>query len=255
MRSSSRSGPAVSPTDLTPPSPCRLSSSGTDFIVFCRKGQLQEIHWAGNPHANKTTSSTDQRPLEPRKSFKIWSETIIGKSRAWTDEEKETASVLCLVYGPSEHSLRMQELLLTCFHRRLPGKFIAVWREKESALAASQLTNLLLQNASHEGGLDRRLGTTLRANELIPLCSYGQSARLSTRSSSTLSLQDRRPIRGTDIPHAYSYLELALDGPIQGEVRDNLVRSHAASKSLIHVINDLLVRGACDRTLYVRAVD
>lgn len=31
------------------------------------------------------------------------------------------------------------------------GKFIAVWREKESALAASQLTNLLLQNASHEG--------------------------------------------------------------------------------------------------------
>lgn len=39
----------------------------------------------------------------------------------------------------------------------------------------------------------------------------------------------------------FSYLELALDGPIQGEVRDNLVRSHAASKSLIHVINDLLV--------------
>lgn len=33
------------------------------------------------------------------------------------------------------------------------GKFIAVWREKESALAASQLTNLLLQNASHEGAL------------------------------------------------------------------------------------------------------
>lgn len=39
-----------------------------------------------------------------------------------------------------------------------------------------------------------------------------------------------------------NYLELALDGPIVGEVRDNLVRSHAASKSLIHVINDLLVR-------------
>ncbi|BGP57501.1 hypothetical protein JCM8202v2_005145 [Rhodotorula sphaerocarpa] len=151
-----------------------LSAAGNDFIVFCRKGQLQEVHWAGNPHANKTVGADDYRPLEPRKSFKIWSETIVGKSRAWTDEEKETASVLCLVYG----------------------KFIAVWREKESALAASQLKNLLLANASHE------VRTPLNA--------------------------------------IINYLELALDGPIQGEVRDNLVRSHAASKSLIHVINDLL---------------
>ncbi|GAA5911258.1 hypothetical protein JCM6882_004078 [Rhodosporidiobolus microsporus] len=149
-----------------------LSTEGKDFIVFFRKGQLQTINWAGNPHENKTVG--DYRPLEPRRSFKVWSETVQGKSRAWTDEEKETANVLCLVYG----------------------KFIAVWREKESALAASQLTNLLLQNASHE------VRTPLNA--------------------------------------IINYLELALDGPIQGEVRDNLVRSHAASKSLIHVINDLL---------------
>jgi light-regulated signal transduction histidine kinase (bacteriophytochrome) len=76
-----------------------LSASGNDFIVFCRKGQLQEIHWAGNPNANKVAGGGDYRPLEPRKSFKVWSETVVGKSRAWTDEEKETASVLCLVYG------------------------------------------------------------------------------------------------------------------------------------------------------------
>ncbi|GAA6022377.1 hypothetical protein JCM10207_004744 [Rhodosporidiobolus poonsookiae] len=151
-----------------------LSVEGKDFIVFFRKGQLQEVHWAGNPYQNKTVGSGDYRPLEPRKSFKVWSETVVGKSRAWTDEEKETASVLSLVYG----------------------KFIAVWREKESALAASQLTNLLLANASHE------VRTPLNA--------------------------------------IINYLELALDGPIQGEVRENLVRSHAASKSLIHVINDLL---------------
>ncbi|BGP26717.1 hypothetical protein JCM10295v2_005674 [Rhodotorula toruloides] len=153
-----------------------LSAGGNDFIVFCRKPQLTEVHWAGNPYTNKKINEHgDQyQALEPRKSFKIWSETVVGKSRAWTDEEKETASVLCLVYG----------------------KFIAVWREKESALAASQLTNLLLQNASHE------VRTPLNA--------------------------------------IINYLELALDGPIPGEVRENLVRSHAASKSLIHVINDLL---------------
>ncbi|GAA5950234.1 hypothetical protein JCM21900_003518 [Sporobolomyces salmonicolor] len=150
-----------------------LSAEGKDFIVFFRKGAVSEVHWAGNPYANKT-SSADSRRLEPRKSFKLWTEQVMGKSRVWTDEEKETASVLCLVYG----------------------KFIAVWREKESALAASQLTNLLLANASHE------VRTPLNA--------------------------------------IINYLELALDGPIQGEVRDNLVRSHTASKSLVHVINDLL---------------
>ncbi|GAA5993889.1 hypothetical protein JCM5350_001586 [Sporobolomyces pararoseus] len=150
-----------------------LSSEGKDFIVFFRRGVVSEVQWAGNPYANKTQGA-DYRPLEPRQSFKIWTEKVTGKSRAWTDEEKETAGVLCLVYG----------------------KFIAVWREKENALARSQLTNLLLANASHE------VRTPLNA--------------------------------------IINYLELALDGPIQGEVRDNLVRSHAASKSLIHVINDLL---------------
>ncbi|GAA5917845.1 hypothetical protein JCM5296_005723 [Sporobolomyces johnsonii] len=150
-----------------------LSAEGKDFIVFFRQGVVSEVRWAGNPYANKT-SGEQSRLLEPRKSFKLWTEQVMGKSRVWTDEEKETASVLCLVYG----------------------KFIAVWREKESALAASQLTNLLLANASHE------VRTPLNA--------------------------------------IINYLELALDGPIQGEVRDNLVRSHTASKSLIHVINDLL---------------
>lgn len=104
-----------------------LSNEGRDFIVFFRRGQLQEVHWAGNPYANKMEGQNYQ-PLEPRKSFKMWSETVVGKSKAWTDEQLETASVLCLVYG----------------------KFIDVWREKETALAANKLNTLLLANASHE---------------------------------------------------------------------------------------------------------
>jgi hypothetical protein len=41
----------------------------------------------------------------------------------------DIAGILCLVYG----------------------KFIEVWRQKEAALKYSQLTKLLLANASHEG--------------------------------------------------------------------------------------------------------
>ncbi len=37
-----------------------------------------------------------------------------------------------------------------------------------------------------------------------------------------------------------SYLELAMNGPLDMETRENLSRSHAASKSLLFTINDLL---------------
>jgi len=37
-----------------------------------------------------------------------------------------------------------------------------------------------------------------------------------------------------------NYLEIALESPLDNETRDNLMRSHSASKSLIYVINDLL---------------
>lgn len=150
-----------------------LSSKGQDFIVFFRKPQLKEVKWAGNPYEKFIKEGTEGY-LEPRKSFKTWSETVIGKCREWTEEEIETAAVLCLVYG----------------------KFIEVWRQKEAALQNSQLTRLLLANSAHE------VRTPLNA--------------------------------------IINYLEIALEGSLDQETRDNLSKSHSASKSLIYVINDLL---------------
>ena len=150
-----------------------LTSTGEDFIVFFRKGQLREVRWAGNPYEKFIKEGTEGY-LEPRKSFKSWNETIVGKCREWTEEQIETAAVLCLVYG----------------------KFIEVWRQKEVALQNSQLTRLLLANSAHE------VRTPLNA--------------------------------------IINYLEIALEGSLDGETRDNLAKSHSASKSLIYVINDLL---------------
>ena len=73
-----------------------LSSNGTDFIVFLRQSQLRHVHWAGKPFKGQAEHGAS---LEPRKSFKAWSQTIQGKSRGWTDEQLETAGVLALVYG------------------------------------------------------------------------------------------------------------------------------------------------------------
>ena len=150
-----------------------LSVSGSDFIVFFRKGQIREVKWAGNPYEKFVKEGTEGY-LEPRKSFKTWRETVVGKCKEWTEEQIETAAVLCLVYG----------------------KFIEVWRQKEAALQNSQLTKLLLANSAHE------VRTPLNA--------------------------------------IINYLEIALEGAIDQETRDNLSRSHSASKSLIYVINDLL---------------
>jgi light-regulated signal transduction histidine kinase (bacteriophytochrome) len=73
-----------------------LSSGGKDFIAFLRKGQPREVHWAGKPYK---ADSGQNAILEPRVSFKAWSQTVAGRSRAWTDEQLETAGVLSLVYG------------------------------------------------------------------------------------------------------------------------------------------------------------
>ena len=150
-----------------------LANGGSDFICFFRRGVWQEVKWAGNPYEKFIKEGTEGY-LEPRKSFKTWSETIVGRCRDWTQEEVETASVLCLVYG----------------------KFIEVWRQKEAAMQNSQLTRLLLANSAHE-------------------------------------------VR-TPLNHIINYLEIALEGSLDQDTRENLARSHSASKSLVYVINDLL---------------
>ena len=108
-----------------------LARAGRDFIAFFRRGQLEHVHWAGNPYDKVMRDNTKNKVshLEPRKSFKIWSETVVGRCKPWSDDNLETAAVLRLVYG----------------------KFIEVWRQKEAALTSSRLTTLLLSNASHEG--------------------------------------------------------------------------------------------------------
>jgi light-regulated signal transduction histidine kinase (bacteriophytochrome) len=62
-----------------------LGPSGGDFLVFFRQGRLKEVNWAGNPHEKIVGPGSNY--LEPRSSFKRWSETVIGTSREWTEHE------------------------------------------------------------------------------------------------------------------------------------------------------------------------
>lgn len=71
-----------------------LSTGGSDFIVFFRRGQLTEIRWAGNPYDIAKRKHTAGY-LEPRESFAAWRETVLSQSREWTETDVETAAVLC----------------------------------------------------------------------------------------------------------------------------------------------------------------
>lgn len=105
--------------------PLSSEAPGRDFIVFLRKGQVHEVKWAGKPYKTKVADAS--ATLEPRKSFKIWRELMVGKARSWTEDQIDSAGVLGLVYG----------------------KFISVWRERQGAIASNQLTAILLSNTSH----------------------------------------------------------------------------------------------------------
>ena len=63
-----------------------LSKDRSDFIVFIRQGQVKDIHWAGNPNEKGMTSRPESN-LEPRSSFKKWTEQVRGTSRAWTSDQ------------------------------------------------------------------------------------------------------------------------------------------------------------------------
>jgi light-regulated signal transduction histidine kinase (bacteriophytochrome) len=104
-----------------------FSGNGTDFIVFFRKTQIKEIRWAGYTYEHSAKEGTEGC-LQSRKTFGTWSEMGVAQCCEWTEQELETAAVLCLVYG----------------------KFIKIWRQKEAALQSSRLTKLLLANSAHE---------------------------------------------------------------------------------------------------------
>lgn len=68
-----------------------LSMLGNDFIVFFRLGYLKEVRWAGNPYEKITVAGTANY-LEPRSSFRRWTEKVEGTSKEWTDDQRKFLS-------------------------------------------------------------------------------------------------------------------------------------------------------------------
>ncbi|CAZ83363.1 unnamed protein product [Tuber melanosporum] len=85
-----------------------LSVGGQDFIVFFRKGQLWKVNWAGNPYEKSVKEGTKEY-LEPRESFKTWSETVTKFFiEVWRQKETalQNSQLTRLLFANASHEVR-----------------------------------------------------------------------------------------------------------------------------------------------------
>ncbi len=68
-----------------------VSTEMTDYVIWFRQEQTEEVNWAGKPEKNITESETGYH-LTPRASFKRWQENIRGYSKRWSDNDIQAAN-------------------------------------------------------------------------------------------------------------------------------------------------------------------
>jgi chemotaxis family two-component system sensor kinase Cph1 len=71
-----------------------MSTDDPIVLMWFRAEQLEIVNWAGNPHKVVADGEAASAPLSPRASFEAWSETVFGRSTAWTLMEIEAADRL-----------------------------------------------------------------------------------------------------------------------------------------------------------------
>lgn len=76
-----------------------LSADAEDCIVLLRQEVERELHWAGRESVERRgLAPDDPRRLEPRGSFELFTESVRGSSRPWTELERELATHLRNLY-------------------------------------------------------------------------------------------------------------------------------------------------------------
>lgn len=64
-----------------------------DFLLMFRPEVVETLQWGGNPN-ERIKFESDGKSYHPRNSFKIWQQTVTGRSAGWRKEELVLAEVL-----------------------------------------------------------------------------------------------------------------------------------------------------------------
>jgi diguanylate cyclase (GGDEF)-like protein len=114
-----------------------LPSDDQVVLMWFRAEQIEEIHWAGNPHKPAEPGSGPD-VLNPRKSFATWRETVRGRSQPWQPVEIDALREL----GPRAAFVLQQKRVRELNH------LLAEVNEKLAALALTDgLTGLANRRA------------------------------------------------------------------------------------------------------------
>jgi light-regulated signal transduction histidine kinase (bacteriophytochrome) len=69
-----------------------MSKRSDDYVLFLRRELVATVNWAGNPDKSATADANGK--LHPRTSFAQWQQIVRGRSRPWTELERETARIV-----------------------------------------------------------------------------------------------------------------------------------------------------------------
>lgn len=64
-----------------------------DWILFFRREQEEQVHWAGDPHKPKVATDDGVR-IAPRRSFATWREIVRGHAEPWSAGDRRAADSL-----------------------------------------------------------------------------------------------------------------------------------------------------------------
>lgn len=64
-----------------------LSRELSEYAIWFKPEQLAIVNWAGNPDKPLEITDNDIMKISPRKSFEVWSKTVVATSKHWTNEE------------------------------------------------------------------------------------------------------------------------------------------------------------------------
>lgn len=169
----------------------RLSTRGLDFLIWFRPEHVEVVNWAGDPKKPVKISETDgELRLQPRSSFALWKESVLGRSEPWQRSEKEAAgnlrqAILDIIISRAEEIERINRRLSQANEELDSFAYVASHDLKEPLRGVHHMASFLkrgkeveLSDASMEQ-VDTILKLTRRMDDLIEsLLQYSRTGRV-----------------------------------------------------------------------------
>jgi len=161
-----------------------ISSQVPTVLLWFRAEEEQIVRWAGNPHETKVLGPGEI--LTPRASFEDWSQTVRGRSRAWTPAEVEGA-----------HRLmgRLYDIRQNARQRELAASLQIAMADKDRLI---EQKDTLLKEVNH------RVQNSIQ----LVMAFLGLQARASTDESTIRSLEEaQRRLSAVGLVHRRLYTD------------------------------------------------